>query len=417
MANGATPSVRDAGAGTAGRALGLVGLALLVALGACNPVATWRDLTGVSKNDPNPAATPNTKNLAAGEAAPYPNLATVPPPPTQELTEAELRRLTQSLVADRTNAKYTDQVLRAGSAAAGPPPVQAAPAAGAAAPTAVTLAASPSVPAAPMPAPKAPPPIVQAAAAGARPAAGPASPAAIGAGAAKASETVTKPVTTANRAAPGAAGAPNGMVSGLRKPGQPPEPGPMESGLVSPQIPETPQPESPQPPPPPPRLAAIPAAKSSPGAPLPPPAAAPPPIGATAFQPPPPPPVMASPAPTATTMTPPAGATPAPPATATPVAEITFAAGSKGVSGGDLEALKKVAALYREHPGKLRVVGYVWVVGVADPLTTFSTALDRAHAVAAALTKTGIPAAKIAVEAAPAKAAAAGDRAEVLLEH
>ena len=138
MANGATPSVR--GAGATGRALGPAGLALLVALGACSPVATWRHLTGVSKNDPDPATTPNTKNLAAGAASPYPNLATVPPPPTQELTEADLRRLTQSLVADRANAKYTDQELRAGSVAAGPPPVQAAPAAGAA-PTAVTLAA------------------------------------------------------------------------------------------------------------------------------------------------------------------------------------------------------------------------------------------------------------------------------------
>ena len=117
-------------------------------------------------------------------------------------------------------------------------------------------------------------------------------------------------------------------------------------------------------------------------------------------------------------MTAPAGETRAQPAaTAGPVAEITFAAGSKSLRDGDVEALKKISALYQEHPGKLRVVGYVWVVGAADPLTTFSTALDRAHAVAAALTKIGIPAAKIAVEAAPAKAAAAGDHAEVLLEH
>ena len=117
-------------------------------------------------------------------------------------------------------------------------------------------------------------------------------------------------------------------------------------------------------------------------------------------------------------MTAPAGETRAQPAaTAGPVAEITFAAGSKSLSDSDLTALKKVAALYREHPGKLRVVGYVWAVGAADPLTTFSTALDQAQAVAAALAKTGIPAARIAVEAAPAKAAAGGDHAEVLLEH
>src|SRR5215831_4268594 len=125
MAYGTTPSVGGAGAGTTG--LSFAALALLVVLGACSPVAAWRDLTGASKNDPNPVTTPNTKNLAAGEASPYPNLATVPPPPTRELTEAELRRLTQSLVADRVNAKYTDQQLRAGTAAAEPPPVQPAP--------------------------------------------------------------------------------------------------------------------------------------------------------------------------------------------------------------------------------------------------------------------------------------------------
>jgi outer membrane protein OmpA-like peptidoglycan-associated protein len=270
-----------------------------------------------------------------------------------------------------------------------------------------------------MPAPKPPPAIVQPAAAGAAAAAAPASPAAIRAGAPNANETGPKPAATAGSAVPGTA-APNGLVSGLRKPGQRPQAGPMESSLVSPQIAERPQPQATQPPPPPPRLAAVPTANGGATTHPPPPAApAPPPIGATAFQPPPPPPVLVSPAPTGTVVTPPAGETRAPPvATATRVAEITFAAGSKSLSDGDLEALKKVAALYREHPGKLRVVGYVWAVDSADPLASFSTALDRAQAVAAALTKTGIPAAKIAVgEAEPAKAAADADRAEVLLEH
>ncbi len=87
----------------------------------CSPVETYRNLIGVSKNDPNPATTPNTKNLAAGEASDYPNLATVPEPPTQALTTAELDKLTQSLIADRTNAKYTSEKLQAGfDQAAGP---------------------------------------------------------------------------------------------------------------------------------------------------------------------------------------------------------------------------------------------------------------------------------------------------------
>ena len=96
------------------RALQGVVAAVLLGLGACNPIEGYRHLTGASKNDPDPATTPNTQNLAAGEKSPYPNLATVPPPPTQALTTAELDKLTQSLIADRKNAKYTSEQLQAG---------------------------------------------------------------------------------------------------------------------------------------------------------------------------------------------------------------------------------------------------------------------------------------------------------------
>ena len=104
------------------RARRLAVVALLLGVAACNPVDTWRDLTGVSRNDPDPDTTPNTKNLAAGEVSGYPNLATVPPPPERALTTAEREKLTQSLIADRTNARHTDEQLRAGF-----PPVAAAP--------------------------------------------------------------------------------------------------------------------------------------------------------------------------------------------------------------------------------------------------------------------------------------------------
>ena len=396
MANGATPSARGGGAGTT--RLGPAGLALLVVLGACSPVAAWRNVTGASSNDPNPATTPNTKNLGRrggfSLSEPRDRAAAADP----ELTEAELQRLTQSLVADRTNAKYTDQQLRGGSAAAVPPPVQPVPAAGAAA-TGVTLAASPPVRATPMPAATAPPPIVQAAVASANRAAAPASPAA----APEASATASKPATTDP-----AGSALNGMASGLRKPGQPPERGPMESSLVPPQIQETPQPSRPHRRR---RRRILPRCRRR--------RRRCPHRRRRSARPPPPPPVIPAPA----------RAGPhddddadrrdhrAPAATAAPVAEIAFAAGSKSLSDSDMAALKKVAALYQEHPGKLRVVGYVWVVGAADPLATFGTALDQAHAVAAALAKTGVPAAKIAAEASPAKAAAAADHVEVLLEH
>src|SRR5207253_2802813 len=127
-------------------------LAAMLGLGACNPLETWRDWTGVSKNDPDPDVTPNTRNLAAGEASDYPNLSTVPPPPNRALTSAEREKLTQSLIADRTNAKYSDERLRAGFAAVAapvppPPPVpevtdaaQAGPAGGAVSPSAQAAA-------------------------------------------------------------------------------------------------------------------------------------------------------------------------------------------------------------------------------------------------------------------------------------
>src|SRR6266705_1522461 len=80
-------------------------LASGIALGGCAPVDAWRSLSGVDKNDPDPQTAPFTGNLAAGEAAPYPNLASVPPPPTRATTTAERQKLTQSLIADRSAAE------------------------------------------------------------------------------------------------------------------------------------------------------------------------------------------------------------------------------------------------------------------------------------------------------------------------
>ena len=104
-------------------------LVLLLALSGCHPIETYRSWVGVSANDPNPETTPNSKNLAAGDARGYPNLATVPPPPTQALTTAQLNKLTQDLIADRANAKYTSEHLQAqfDESAAPPPPPPAPP--------------------------------------------------------------------------------------------------------------------------------------------------------------------------------------------------------------------------------------------------------------------------------------------------
>ena len=338
--------------------------AMVLGLGACNPIETYRNLTGASKNDPNPATTPNTRNLAAGEQSPYPNLATVPPPPTREMTMAEVDKLTQSLIADRRNAKYTTEQLQAGfdtGAGPAPPPPPAAPA-GRAKP-------------------------------------GPA--------------VATPPAAAPSKIASAASAAP-----GPRKPGEPPVPGPMESTLQTPQIPSLPQPQQnePAPPPPPPSVLHAPPATSAPHPPGPPASAA---LAPAQFEPPPPPPVLPPASTGRTAAAAIAGKTngSAPPPVDTPVAQIDFAANSTTLSNADRQSLGSIVPLYRSHPGKVRVVGYSGVGSSADQqLNGFQAALDRAQTVANALAKAGIPADKILVEAAPTGSDSGQSRAEVMFE-
>src|SRR5579885_2348346 len=119
-----------------GLRVGTVSLALLALAGcsvpdALNPVSWYRDLSGVSKNDALDNTPKNKQNLEAGSKEPYPNLADVPDAPSNALSAIDRDKLQQSLVADRENAKYSADALRAGTAAAGivpspPPPAPAA---------------------------------------------------------------------------------------------------------------------------------------------------------------------------------------------------------------------------------------------------------------------------------------------------
>src|SRR6516165_6954490 len=227
----------------------LAGFGLLLGLGACNPVETWRDWTGASQNDPDPDTTPNTKNLAAGEAVDYPNLATVPAPPIRAMTAAEREKLTQSLIADRTNARYSDEQLRAGFSASStvPPPV----AAGAAAEPGNTrpeLAGTPR----PSPLPAVPPTQPAGKFPGNYVAASPRSLTPV-ASSISATPAVNSDGATGEKSAAASTSAPRSAGiggkkpaepgEGLRKQGEPPEPGPMESSLEMPQARATPQPE------------------------------------------------------------------------------------------------------------------------------------------------------------------------------
>jgi outer membrane protein OmpA-like peptidoglycan-associated protein len=408
-------------------------VALLLGLTACNPVDTWRDLTGVSRNDPDPDTTPNTKNLAAGEASDYPNLATVPPPPERALTAAEREKLTQSLIADRTNARHTDEQLRAGFSpvAAAPPPPPGAPGAQ---PEQVAAAPAPSptpVPSAPVAAPHAE--SARNGAAAEKPAkllpslsAEPAS-ASTATGVGSAGEKSALPLAGAPRTARAGGKTPAEPGQGLRKQGEPPEPGPMESNLVVPQARATPAPEQIQPAPPPPQLPPTPKVAVTPTpmpgglaaggalAPMPLPEAR----SSAGYEPPPASPELPPVPPArAAAAGPEKGGAKPPARVGTPVAEIRFGTDSTTLTDKDRQTLETVLPAYQQNPGKVRIVGYAGAgSGAVEQLNSYRTALDRAQAVASALTRAGIPSDKIQVEAAPQGEKAGESRAEVLLEH
>lgn len=361
------------------RALSVAALATL-ALGACSvvdaPVQWYRDATGLSKNDDMGKGS-NQKNLEAGSKEPYPNLAEVPQPPENAMSSMDREALRQSLAADRQNAQYTEDQLRAGSPVPGlvaPPPPPAAP-------PSLVLPNPPA--AAPEPANKAQ----------AETAAAPAQ-------VAQAPSATETPAPAAQPAPPKPA-----------KSAPAKEPPPAESTLAAPQPREMPQGESPSPPPPAPQIAPAPAVAESPvpraaaaagaGAPAE-PAPMPPQVAATA-----PPPRPAGPA---------AGSNAA---RQIEVADVTFMPDSSKVDSALHETLVEVATLHKTRQGKIRIVGYAAKLNAGgasrQDLANYDLALERAKSVAASLTELGVPAADIVTEAA---VEAAGDpRAEIYMNN
>src|SRR5450432_1163677 len=246
-----------------GRVLVLV---LGVALAGCsstNPIEWYRSAMGISANDPSPDA-PNAAALEAGADKPYPNLAAVPSPPTRALSTAERESLTQQLIADRANARYIDEQLRAGPGPAVSPPGAAPPP-----PPLGQRAEAARTP--PEPAPAAKPPLAQAAPARtpAQAAASPPPPAA----------------PPPSRSSLVSLNAPDPSQSSAAAPAGP-TPAAAPPPLVSPSVRSVPEPETPRAPPPPPSLAGArpPAGQPSPAASIasPPRIAARPPVAATA---------------------------------------------------------------------------------------------------------------------------------------
>ena len=247
-----------------------------------------------------------------------------------------------------------------------------------------------------------------------------------GSGAAGEKSTLA-PAAAAPHAARAGGKTPAEPGQGLRKQGEPPEPGPMESSLEVPQARATPEPEQIQPAPPPPQLPPTPKVAATPAplpgglaaggalAPMPLPEAK----SSAGYEPPPAAPELPSAAPTRTAAAGPGKGNAKPPAqVGTPVAEIKFGADSTTLTDKDRQTLETVVTVYQQNPGKVRIVGYAGAEGGAvEQLDSYRTALDRAQAVAAALTKAGIPSDKIQVEAAPHGENSGESRAEVLIEH
>jgi len=221
---------------------------LVLALTGC--VEAYRSIAGVNKNDPDPQTSVFAGNMADAEAAPYPNLASVPPSPTQVTTAAERQKLAAALVADREAAS----AAKAGLPTA--PPSAAAAAKDGSARSAKpgfekprsALAATPST-AAPTPA--------AGVAANAAPAANPS-----GTMPAAPAPPETRQASNGSPLEPGA--------STRRRDGEPAEPRPRDSSMQMPAVRTTPEPETARPAPPKPALAAV----ASPAPIAPPPAAA-----------------------------------------------------------------------------------------------------------------------------------------------
>ncbi|HKT17447.1 MAG TPA: OmpA family protein [Stellaceae bacterium] len=363
--------------------------AVLTQLGACssvpnavNPIAWYRGITGASKND-DLGKGQNDANLQEGSNEPYPNLGTVPDAPETALSTIDRDKLVDSLIADRNNAKYANDSLRAGVSAAGvaPPP--------------------------PPPAPGAPKTATSAAPAGPQPSAAPANPL-----------PSSKPA-----AAPSPQAQAPDKLAKVEAPARGSEAPPAESSLQSPKIDNPPQGEAVTPAPPPPRIPPAGAAAAKPPARTQASAATPPTDTIMAAPPPPqipPPGRMPAPSPEKTaSAAPTASQSGEQHGVSRHVADVTFPPGSALLSDKLRDTIDSIVKQHSKDGGRIRVVGYGEAVGANAATTGFNLALDRAQAVAVALSDSGVPSKDISVEAAPVPASGGRDvpRAEVFFDH
>jgi outer membrane protein OmpA-like peptidoglycan-associated protein len=93
------------------------------------------------------------------------------------------------------------------------------------------------------------------------------------------------------------------------------------------------------------------------------------------------------------------------------VVDIAFAPGSAKLPNEHRGELTEIASLYRKHGGMVRIVGYGEAANGREGTeqSTFGLALDRARAVAVALSQLGVAPGDLQVEAAPLQSIPSGN--------
>jgi len=105
-----------------GPAVWLTALVAAAGLSGCGPIEVYRSVVGFSKNDPDPATAPFSQNLVAASDQPFPNLASVPPPPIVATTAGERAKIAAALDQQRASTQALDAQGHPGAPAPGPVP-------------------------------------------------------------------------------------------------------------------------------------------------------------------------------------------------------------------------------------------------------------------------------------------------------
>lgn len=338
------------------RAAGVLTAILLLA--GCSAVPDWANpvewYDGVVGSDSAESATESAKKTP-GDGKDFPNLASVPERPKAP-SEAERKRLADSLNADRENAKYSDEVIsRQGTASVPPPPRPASPA------SAPTAPAAPDAPVARAGVPA--PPDTPSAASSAASAAPPSS--TLAPGSVLTREPVSRPPKF------------NAAPSAPRTPAAPPaaaEPRFVRPNVNVQSVARVGNPTFGAPPS---DIAAALGAGAAPAA-------------STRFAPPPRVPGTFS-----NGVASAAGA---------PAATVRFKAGSAQLTRAGLRQVQQIAGMFRQRGGAVRVEGHASsrtrnMDPVQHHLVNFNVSLNRANVVATELVRQGVPAQSVFVAA------------------